>query len=95
MLLVNFTAIGIRKVKICILLQVYKIHIEKQIKEIVNRLNKTKQEATPNFQEERENRDRLERNAQKHKLKEEKKKEKEELEKKKKEAELRFDSFFV
>ena len=42
-------------------LQVRSIHVEKRINEIVNRLNKTKTERFPAFQEEREERDRQER----------------------------------
>ncbi|MCL4126618.1 UNVERIFIED_CONTAM: hypothetical protein GTU68_060757 [Idotea baltica] len=82
--------------------EVYKVHLEKRTNEIVNRLNKTKEEALnktkeeahPNFREEREERDRQERNAQKKKMKEQQRKEKEEMERKKKDEELRCDTFF-
>ncbi|KAL7646914.1 UNVERIFIED_CONTAM: hypothetical protein RMT77_002171 [Armadillidium vulgare] len=76
--------------------EVYKIHVEKRINEIVNRLNKTKEDKKLNFREERENRDRLERNAEKKRMKEEQRKQREEIEKRRKEAELRsYDSLFV
>ena len=41
------------------------IVVEKKVNEIINRLNKTKEEKDPNFREEREQRDREERNEQK------------------------------
>ncbi|KAJ7373868.1 Coiled-coil domain-containing protein 25 [Desmophyllum pertusum] len=46
------------------------IKIEKRINEIVNRLNKTKEEKFPNLRDEREERDRLEREDGKQKLRE-------------------------
>ncbi|XP_076033008.1 coiled-coil domain-containing protein 25 isoform X2 [Oratosquilla oratoria] len=70
-------------------IQVYKIRLEKRVNEIVNRLNKTKQEAHPDFRAEREERDRQERNEAKRELKEKQQKEKEELERRKKEEEQR------
>ncbi|XP_076033003.1 coiled-coil domain-containing protein 25 isoform X1 [Oratosquilla oratoria] len=69
--------------------EVYKIRLEKRVNEIVNRLNKTKQEAHPDFRAEREERDRQERNEAKRELKEKQQKEKEELERRKKEEEQR------
>ena len=45
--------------------QVKTIVVEKKVNEIINRLNKTKEEKDPNFREEREQRDREERNEQK------------------------------
>ena len=50
--------------------QVRLIKVEKRINEIVNRLNKTKEEKFPNLREEREERDRLEREDGKQKLRE-------------------------
>ena len=50
--------------------QVCLIKVEKRINEIVNRLNKTKEEKFPNLREEREERDRLEREDGKQKLRE-------------------------
>lgn len=46
------------------------IKVEKRVNEIVNRLNKTKEEKFPNLREEREERDRLEREDGKQKLRE-------------------------
>lgn len=69
--------------------EVRTIHVEKRLNEIVNRLNKTKEEKHPDLRAEREERDRLEREDQKAKQREIKKKEKEEAERKAKEAELR------
>lgn len=65
------------------------IHIEKRLNEIVNRLNKTKVEKHPDFREEREERDRLEREDLKAKGRELKKKEKEEADQRAKDAEAR------
>ena len=50
--------------------QVRIIKVEKRINEIVNRLNKTKEESFPNLRGEREERDRLEREDGKQKLRE-------------------------
>ena len=50
--------------------QVRIIKVEKRINEIVNRLNKTKEETFPNLRGEREERDRLEREDSKQKLRE-------------------------
>lgn len=69
--------------------EVRKIHVEKRINEIVNRLNKTKEEKEPNLRDEREERDRKEREDQKTKMRLQKKNEKEEMERKAKEAEER------
>lgn len=63
--------------------------VEKRINEIVNRLNKTKEEKFPDLRTLREERDRSEREDQKHKMQEQKKREKEELERKEKEKEMR------
>ena len=62
--------------------------------EIVNRLNKTKEEKFPDLRSLREERDRLEREDQKRKMQEQKKREKEELERKEKERETRYDGLF-
>lgn len=51
-------------------IQVRIIKVEKRVNEIVNRLNKTKEEKFPNLREEREERDRLEREDGKQKLRE-------------------------
>ena len=51
-------------------LQVRTIKVEKRINEIVNRLNKTKEERFPNLRDEREERDRQEREDGKQKLRE-------------------------
>ncbi|KAL3869043.1 hypothetical protein ACJMK2_041770 [Sinanodonta woodiana] len=69
--------------------EVRKVKVEKRINEIVNRLNKTKDEQHPDLRALREERDRQEREDQKKKLQELKKKEKEESDKKQKESELK------
>jgi len=51
-------------------LKVRTIQVEKKISEIVNRLNKTKEEKVVNLRELREERDRLEREGNKKKLRE-------------------------
>ena len=66
------------------------IRVEKRLNEIVNRLNKTKQDkGKVDLRGEREERDRLEREDQKAIAREQKRLEKEEAERKAKEAELR------
>lgn len=65
------------------------MRVAKRCNEIVNRLQKTKQELFPDLRQERENRDRLEREDKKKLLREKKEKEKEEEKRKKEEAELR------
>ena len=72
-----------------LILQVAKVNVDKRINEIVNRLNKTKEERHPDFREEREARDQRERQDLRAKQREQEKAEKEELERRKKEAELR------
>lgn len=69
--------------------EVRKVRIEKRINEIVNRLNKTKVEATPDFRGEREKRDTEERERQKKVLKKKKEQEREDEKKRQEEAELR------
>ena len=71
------------------LFQVRKVRVEKRINEIVNRLNKTKEEQHPDFRKMREDRDRQERESQKQKALELRKKEKEVEEQRKVEAEKR------
>ncbi|KAJ8892939.1 hypothetical protein PR048_005520 [Dryococelus australis] len=68
--------------------EVRKLRVAKRINEIVNRLNKTKQEAQPDLQAEREERDRSEREDKKRLLREQKEREKEEEKRKQEEAEL-------
>lgn len=67
-----------------------KIRVEKRINEIVNRLNKTKQEKKPDLRFEREQRDREERDVKKKLQREQKEREREEEKRKQEEAELRF-----
>ena len=55
---------------VCHFLKVRTIQVEKKISEIVNRLNKTKEEKVVNLRELREERDRLEREGNKTKLRE-------------------------
>ncbi|XP_033738459.1 coiled-coil domain-containing protein 25-like [Pecten maximus] len=69
--------------------EVRKVRVEKRINEIVNRLNKTKEEKFPDLRAEREARDREEREAAKANIQEQRRKEREEDDKKKKEAQLR------
>lgn len=69
--------------------QVKIVAVEKKINEIVNRLEKTKDERYPDLAAEKESRDREERNEKKAQLQEHKKREKEEQKKKKEMEELR------
>lgn len=69
--------------------EVYKIRLEKRANEIINRLNKTKEEVKIDFRAEREKRDELERGKAKKEVKEKMQQEKEEAERRKKEASLR------
>ncbi|KAL4235546.1 Coiled-coil domain-containing protein 25 [Mactra antiquata] len=69
--------------------EVRKVRVEKRINEIVNRLNKTKEEKFPDLRTLREERDRKEREDQHQKVQEQKRREKEELERKQKEREAR------
>lgn len=69
--------------------QVKIVAVEKKINEIVNRLEKTKQELYPDLAADKENRDREERNEKKAQIQEQKKKEKDEMKKKKEMEELR------
>lgn len=63
--------------------------MEKKLNEVVNRLNKTREDKKPDLRAAREERDRREREDQKAKAREEKKKEKEDEDMKKRDAELR------
>jgi len=69
--------------------QVRTIHVQKRINEIVNRLNKTKEEKKPDFRALREERDQKERERKKAAARDEKQVTKEMEEKKKQDAELR------
>jgi uncharacterized membrane protein YukC len=69
--------------------EVRKVRIEKKINEIVNRLNKTKTSAQPDFRVERENRDARERADKKAQLRDQKEKQKADEKKRAEEAELR------
>lgn len=69
--------------------QVKIVAVEKKINEVVNRLEKTKEERYPDLAAEKESRDREERNEKKAQIQEQKKKEKEEMKKKKEMEELR------
>lgn len=66
------------------------VAVEKKIHEIVNRLEKTKDERFPDLAAEKEARDREERNEKKAQLQEQKRKEKEEQKKKKEMEELKW-----
>jgi len=65
------------------------LKVEKK-NEIVNRLNKTREDKKPDLRAEREERDQHEREGQKAKAREEKRRAKEEEDAKKREAELRY-----
>ncbi|XP_056409784.1 coiled-coil domain-containing protein 25 [Hyla sarda] len=65
------------------------INVEKKINEVLNRLEKTKDERYPDLAAEKESRDREERNEKKAQIQEVKKKEKEEMRKKKEMEDLR------
>lgn len=69
--------------------QVKIVAVEKKVNEIVNRLEKTKEERYPDLAAEKESRDREERNEKKAQLQEHKKREKEEQKRKKEMEELR------
>ncbi|XP_077991228.1 coiled-coil domain-containing protein 25-like isoform X2 [Glandiceps talaboti] len=69
--------------------EVRTITVDKRINEIINRLNKTKEERFPDLQAEREQRDREERAVQRKKEKDVRQKEKEEAKRRREEAELR------
>ncbi|XP_070499662.1 coiled-coil domain-containing protein 25 [Chironomus tepperi] len=68
---------------------VRKMRIERRSNDIVNRLNKTKIEEHPNFQQQREERDALERQDRKKVVREHKEREKDMMKKKQEEAEMR------
>jgi len=70
-------------------LQVKTLRVDKKVNEVLNRLNKTREDKKPDLRAEREERDRQEREGQKAKAREEKRRAKEEEEAKKREAELR------
>ncbi|XP_046746766.1 coiled-coil domain-containing protein 25 isoform X1 [Diprion similis] len=75
--------------------EVRKMRVAKRLNTVVNRLNKTKREEHPNFQAERENRDRNERDDKKKLLREQKENEKAEEKKRQEEAEMRsYNSLF-
>merc|ERR1712106_500851 len=75
---------------------VYKIRLEKRTNDIVNRLNKTKEEHHPDFRAEREERDIQERNEQKNEAKKKQQRETSAAEERKKDAELRsYDKLFT
>ncbi|CAH2245507.1 coiled-coil domain-containing 25 isoform X1 [Pelobates cultripes] len=65
------------------------VMVEKKVNEVLNRLEKTKDERYPDLAAEKESRDREERNEKKAQIQEVKKKEKEEVKKKKELDELR------
>jgi len=73
----------------CHLLQVKTLRVEKKVNEILNRLNKTREDKKPDLRAEREERDQREREDQKAKAREEKRRVKEDEEAKKRDAELR------
>ncbi|KTG46208.1 hypothetical protein cypCar_00005383 [Cyprinus carpio] len=85
---IQFTAC-LNKVYVIQGAQVKIVAVEKKINEIINRLEKTKEELYPDLAAEKESRDREERNEKKAQLQEQKKKEKEETKKKKETEELR------
>ncbi len=70
--------------------QVKIVAVEKKINEVINRLEKTREERYPDLAVEKESRDREERNEKKALLQEQKKKEKDETRKKKEMDELKY-----
>lgn len=66
------------------------VTVEKKVKEILNRLEKTRDERFPDLAAEKETRDREERNEKKAQIQEMKKREKEEMKKKQEMEELRY-----
>lgn len=79
----------------CTVSQVKIVAVEKKINEIVNRLEKTKDERYPDLAAEKESRDREERNEKKAQLQEQKKKEKEEIKRKKEMEDLKYIKCFL
>jgi len=73
----------------CYVSQVKTLKVDKKVNEILNRLNKTREDKKPDLRAEREERDRHERDGQKAKAREEKRRAKDEEEARKREAELR------
>ncbi|MEE6522542.1 hypothetical protein FKM82_021130, partial [Ascaphus truei] len=69
--------------------EVKSVLVEKKLNEILNRLEKTKDERFPDLAAERESRDREERNEKKAQIQEVKKKEKEDMKKKRETDDLR------
>ncbi|KAG7316405.1 hypothetical protein KOW79_019946 [Hemibagrus wyckioides] len=69
--------------------EVRTVAVEKKINEIINRLEKTKEEKYPDLAAEKESRDREDRNEKKAQIQEMKRKEKEETKRKKEQEELR------
>lgn len=69
--------------------EVRKVRVEKRINEIVNRLNKTKTEAQPDFRAEREKRDAKDRENKKELLRVQREKDKEDEKRRQEDAELR------
>jgi len=75
--------------------QVFKTKVSKRVNMIVNRLNKTKEERTPDLAAERDKRDQGEKTEKKAVARDQKRKDKEISEKKKQEAELKsYDTMF-
>ncbi|XP_037606880.1 coiled-coil domain-containing protein 25 isoform X2 [Sebastes umbrosus] len=69
--------------------EVKSVSVEKKVNEIVNRLEKTKDERYPDFMAEKESRDQEERNEKKAQIQDQKKKEKEDVKRKKEMDELK------
>lgn len=84
---------GRSSVKVChacsVFSQVKIVSVERKINEIINRLEKTKEERLPDLAAEKESRDREERNEKKAQLQDLKKKEKDEQKRKKEMEELK------
>jgi len=64
--------------------------VEKKVNEVLNRLNKTREDKKPDLRAERDERDWREREGEKAKARKDKRRAKEEEEAKKREAELRY-----
>jgi hypothetical protein len=66
------------------------VRVARRNAEVINRLNKTKEEKQLDFRAEKEKRDHLEREDRKRQIREQKEQEKVDLRKKKEDAELRY-----
>ena len=85
-----FMSAGSRFPYLCRVSQVKIVAVEKKVNEIVNRLDKTKEERYPDLAAEKESRDREERNEKKVLIQDQKKREKDEQKMRKEMDDLRY-----